>query len=551
MITVAAYESTVRPPRTPGFGSLLLAEWTKLRTVRGWVVGLLLAVLLPVGITLLQHGSCGYIWPGGSSIGCAGNPTGPDGEAVVDTFYFVHQALPADGSITARVTSLTGVYSPTGDMQVSGSGTVSGLTPGVQPWSKAGIMIKASTKLGSAYAAMLVTGGNGVRMQWNYTGDTPGLPGPVSTSSPRWLRLTRSGSVVTGYESADGSTWTRVGSVSVRGLPASGIVQVGLFATSPSYEVITQSLGNSSGGGGPSLATGTFDNVAVSGGTGAGGTAGSWTGTSLQPPPPPGPPQKARADQAVNKLFAGKHVQTGASSFTVSGSGDVAPDVLDAPDGNGVSPQSELTGMFGALIVVIIVAALFIAAEYRKGMIRVTLAASPSRWTVLAAKSVVIGLVTFAISLIAVGITLPVGLHNSRSDGYWIPPITALTEVRMIVGTALLLALTAVLALAIATMLRRSVLAVAGVIVVLFVPYLLAHVTGILPVSAQDWLLRVTPTAAFSIQQAYPAYHQVLAPYSPADGFYPLSPLAGIGVLVAWTVVALLAAGWLLRRRDA
>jgi ABC-type transport system involved in multi-copper enzyme maturation permease subunit len=546
MITVAPYESTVRSRRSPGFSSLVLAEWTKLRTVRGWVAGLLLAVLLPVGITLLQHGTCGYIWPGGSSIGCAGNPSGPDGEAVVDTFYFVHQALPANGSITARVTSLTGLYSPTGDVQVSNSGALSGLTPGVQPWSKAGIMIKASTTRGSAYAAMLVTGGNGTRMQWNYTGDTAGQPGSVSASSPRWLRLTRSGSVVTGFESADGSTWTQVGSVSVRGLPSSGTVQVGLFATSPSYEVITQSLGSGSGGGGPSLATGAFDNVAVSGDAGD-----SWTGASLQPPPPPGPPAKDVADNAFNKFFAGKYAQTGASSFTVSGSGDIAPDVLDAPDGNGVSPQASLTGMFGALLVVIIVAALFIAAEYRKGMIRVTFTAAPSRWAVLAAKSLVIGLVTFAVSLIAVGITLPVGLRDSRSDGYWIPPIPALTEVRMIVGTALLLALMAVLALAIGTMLRRSVLAIAGVVVVIFVPYLLAHVTAILPTSAQDWLLRLTPTAAFSIQQAYPAYHQVLAPYSAADGFYPLSPWAGIGVLVAWAGVALLAAGWLLRRRDA
>jgi ABC-type transport system involved in multi-copper enzyme maturation permease subunit len=183
-------------------------------------------------------------------------------------------------------------------------------------------------------------------------------------------------------------------------------------------------------------------------------------------------------------------------------------------------------------------------------MIRVTFTASPARWKVLAAKSVVIGLVTFAVSLIAVGITLPLGLRGSRSDGYWIPPIATQTEVRMIVGTALLLALAAVLALAIGTMLRRSVLAIAGVIVVIFIPYMLAHVTGILPTGPEDWLLRLTPTAAFSIQQAYPAYHQVLAPYWPADGFYPLSPWAGIGVLAAWTLVALVAAGWLLRRRD-
>ena len=35
---------------------------------------------------------------------------------------------------------------------------------------------------------MMVTGGNGVRMQWNYTGDTAGLPGAVSAASPRWLQ---------------------------------------------------------------------------------------------------------------------------------------------------------------------------------------------------------------------------------------------------------------------------------------------------------------------------------------------------------------------------
>ena len=52
--------------------------------------------------------------------------------------------------------------------------------PGPVPWAKAGIIIKASTKPGSAYAAMMATGGHGVRMQYNYTGDMAGLPaGPA------------------------------------------------------------------------------------------------------------------------------------------------------------------------------------------------------------------------------------------------------------------------------------------------------------------------------------------------------------------------------------
>jgi len=548
---VAPYQSAVRASAPPGFGALLRAEWTKLRTVRGWVTGLLLAVLLPAGITLLGHSECGTVYPGGQTIGCPGAPIGPDGSAVTDTFYFVHQPLASDGSITARVTSLTGEYSPDGAIGVNDKGTLSGLVPGVQPWSKAGIMIKASTTRGSAYAAMLVTGSNGVRMQWNYTGDTAGLPGAASASSPRWLKLTRSGNKVTGYDSTDGSSWTRVGSVTVRGLPASGAVQVGLFATSPSHEVITQSFGGSAQGG-PSLATGAFDSVGISGGP----AGSSWTGTSLAPPPPSdAPARKDAAMKAFNDVFAGKFRQAGAGSagaaLSVTGSGDIAPDVLDGPDGVGISPQSALSGMFAALIVVIIVAALFIAAEYRRGMIRVTLAAAPLRWRVLAAKSVVIGVVTFVVGLIAVAVVLPVGLHILRSGGNWIPPIPALTEVRMITGTALLLAVAAVLALAIGALLRRSVLAIAAVIVVIFVPFMLAHVVGILPAGAQEWLLRVTPTAAFSIQQAYPAYRQVLAPYWPSDGYYPLSPWAGFAVLFAWAAIALAGAAWLLRRRDA
>jgi ABC-type transport system involved in multi-copper enzyme maturation permease subunit len=312
--------------------------------------------------------------------------------------------------------------------------------------------------------------------------------------------------------------------------------------------VITQSFGSGSSRGGHTLATGTFEDVSVSGATAGTPWASASVGYSA-PPSIPGVPQAKQAKGG--DPFKGSFTQTGASSFTVTGSGDIAPDVLDSPNGAGMSPQSTLSGMFAALIVVIIVAALFVAAEYRRGMIRVTFAAAPSRWQVLAAKSVVIGVVTFVVGLISVGVILPVGLQRLRAQGNWIPPISPMTEGRMIVGTALLLAVSAILALAIGVMARRSVLAIAGVIVVIFIPFMLAHVPGILPVSAEDWLLRVTPTAAFSIQQAYPAYRQVAAPYWAADGYYPLSPWAGFAVLCAWAAVALAGAAWLLRRRDA
>ena len=108
-------------------------------------------------------------------------PVGPGGEAVTDSFYFVHRPLAGNGSITARVTSLTGLL-PTASSGRVRAGPQSGMHPGLEPWSKAGIIIKASTRQGSAYAAMMVTGGHGVRMQYDYTQD---VAGPARRGHPR------------------------------------------------------------------------------------------------------------------------------------------------------------------------------------------------------------------------------------------------------------------------------------------------------------------------------------------------------------------------------
>jgi hypothetical protein len=196
-----------------GFGLVLRAEWTKFRTVRGWVIGVIVAPLVTVGL--------GYLVSSG--ITCSQGPhpcsapVGPGAESVTDSFYFVRRPLAGNGSITVRVTSLA---------DTAGAGSTA--TAGLQPWSKAGILIKAGTRPGSAYAAILVTGTHGVRMQYDFTGDTAGLPGAVSPASPRWLRLTRSGSALTGYDSVDGNHWVKVGTVGLPGLPAT--VQAGLFA---------------------------------------------------------------------------------------------------------------------------------------------------------------------------------------------------------------------------------------------------------------------------------------------------------------------------------
>jgi len=513
-----------------GFAQVLRAEWTKFRTVRGWVIGTLVAVLVTAGLGLFAAGasssSCQSTsgGPAGTGQGCHATipPVGPGGEAVSDSFYFVRQPLAGNGSITVRITSLTGLLPSTAS---NGTDT----RPGLVPWAKAGIIIKESTQPGSAYAAMMVTADHGVRMQDDYTNDTAGQLGAVSPTSPRWLRLTRSGDTITGYDSADGTQWTQVGTVHLAGLPS--IVQAGLFAASPAYQAISENFGGGENGMvAPSQDTAVFDHLSRSGAW----PGGTWTGDYI--------------GAADGSGIGGYHQAD--SRFTVTGSGDIAPVVTGQAGDVGNTITEHLVGTFAGLIAVIVVATIFITAEYRRGLIRVTLAASPRRGRVLAAKAVVIGSVTFVAGLAAAAAAVIFGARLASARGSYVYPVPWPTELRVVVGTGLLIALAAVFALALGTVLRRSAAAVTIVIVAIVLPYLLG-VASVLPVSASDWLLRITPAAAFAVQQAIPQYPQVTALYSPSSGYFPLAPWAGLAVLCAYAALTLGLAIALLRRRDA
>ncbi len=519
-----------------GFAQLLRSEWTKFRTVRGWVIGMAVAVLVTLGLGLFAAGatssSCQHDGgPVRTGSACGGTfAVGPGGEPVDDSFYFVRQPLAGNGSITVRVTSLTGLLPPANGNPPSNPAAPVDTRPGLVPWAKAGVIIKNGTSPGSAYAAMMVTTDHGARMQDNYTGDTAGQPGAVSPASPRWLRLTRSGDTITGYDSADGTHWTQVGAVHLAGLPST--VQAGLFTTSPEYSVISQSFGSTNGSDLPSQATAVFDHVSRSGAWPGGAWAGGYIGAAYAPG------------------IAGYHQAGG--RFTVTGSGDIAPVI--AGHGNQGDPDATLTdylvGTFAGLIAIVVIAAMFITAEYRRGLIRTTLTASPRRGRVLAAKAIVIGSVTFVAGLVAAAAAVSFGAQLGRGRGTYVFPASWPTELRVVAGTAALLAVTAVLALALGTLLRRSAAAVTIVIAAIVLPYILA-VGSILPVSVTDWLLRVTPAAAFAVQQAAPRYPQVTALYTPGSSYFPLTPWAGLTVLCGYAALALGLALVLLRRRDA
>jgi ABC-type transport system involved in multi-copper enzyme maturation permease subunit len=527
---ITPYRSA-QPSGRDGLAQLLRAEWTKFRSVRGWLIAAAVAALLMVLVGILTgvNSHSTYDSTPDNPNGIVGHPyvpIGPEGEAVTDHFYFVHQPLDGDGTITVRVTSLTGT-SHAGPVQVGTADQTPDMTTGgVQPWTKAGIIVKANTSQGSQYAAIMVTGTHGVRMQYNYTGDIAGPAGTVSTTSPRWLRLTRTGSTVTGYASTDGTTWTTVGAVQLSGLPET--VAAGMFVASPDHQdTSSQHLGGGSGAGGRSIAAARFDTLDLQGRY----PNDAWTGGSV-------------GDSAEQLGGVGFHASGG--TFTVTGSGDIAPDA--GQSGNSV--ESTLVGAFATLTVMIVLGVLFVSAEYRRGLIRTSLTVSPRRGRVLAAKAIIIGAVTFVTGLIGAVITIPISEHLLRENGNFMNPIAGLTEVRVVAGTAALLAIAAVLAVAVGTILRRSAAAVAAVIVIVVLPYILAT-AAVLSSGLSQWLLRITPAAAFAIQQSIPAYHQVDRAYTPLNGFYPLAPWVGFAVLCAWTTVALGVASYLLRRRDA
>jgi hypothetical protein len=232
--------------------------------------------------------------------------------------------------------------------------------------------------------------------------------------------------------------------------------------------------------------------------------------------------------------------------LTVSGSGDIAP------AGNEAGPTIvfALTGLIVALVAVVIVGALFITGEFRRGLIRTTYTAMPDRGRVLIAKAAVLGAVTFVPALLATAIVVPVASRVLRSHHVTLLPASAGTQIRVIVGAALLLSLAAIFAYALGAALKRGTIAIGLAVVLIVLPYLLAT-TSLLPAEAGRWLLRLTPAAGFAFQQVLPAYHQITLPFTPSEGYYPLAPWAGLGVLALWAAALLGVAVLRARRSDA
>jgi regulation of enolase protein 1 (concanavalin A-like superfamily) len=134
--------------------------------------------------TLVQSGSTMLV-----------NGSGADIWGTADEFRFVYMPLNGDGTITAKVDC----------MQNTGA------------WAKAGVMIRESLDPGSRYAIAFLTPSNGTALQQRASrnGSSSGVTSTTGLSAPYWLRLTRSGTTFTASQSADGITWTTLGSTNI------------------------------------------------------------------------------------------------------------------------------------------------------------------------------------------------------------------------------------------------------------------------------------------------------------------------------------------------
>lgn len=114
---------------------------------------------------------------------------GADISAAPDAFHFVWQDLAADGAVSAQVTSQQAINS----------------------YSKAGVMLRASTDPGSPYYAALITPQNGIRVQLRSTqgGAMSNAATPAGTV-PAYLKVSRSGQTFSAYTSTDGTAWTLI-----------------------------------------------------------------------------------------------------------------------------------------------------------------------------------------------------------------------------------------------------------------------------------------------------------------------------------------------------
>jgi hypothetical protein len=137
------------------------------------------------------------------------NSSGADIGGEGDAFHFYHQVISGDAMVIAEVTSVENVH----------------------PNAKAGVMIRQSLSRGAAQAYIGLTAGGAVeflRRESSGAGTSQDvLPG---VAAPRFIKLVRTGSLISAYHSPDGGVWTQLGPAVA--IPMNGPVLAGVAGCS-------------------------------------------------------------------------------------------------------------------------------------------------------------------------------------------------------------------------------------------------------------------------------------------------------------------------------
>lgn len=125
-----------------------------------------------------------------------------------DSFHYVYQPVNGNVTITAQVTSLDAT----------------------NPWAKAGVMIRDGLGADAKNALIAITAANGVTFQRRIaTAGVSTSNQQTGAAAPYWVRLVRSGNLLTSFYSTNGSSWTQLGSETIA---LTNQVYVGLAHTS-------------------------------------------------------------------------------------------------------------------------------------------------------------------------------------------------------------------------------------------------------------------------------------------------------------------------------
>ncbi|WP_425956226.1 ABC transporter permease subunit [Xylanimonas sp. McL0601] len=235
----------------------------------------------------------------------------------------------------------------------------------------------------------------------------------------------------------------------------------------------------------------------------------------------------------------------------VSGNPDAAQGVQEA---GGIPPTTFVTAgySFGALVAASL-GAIAMTGEYSTGQIRATLSAAPARLPVLWAKLTMIALVVFVViavsTAVAYLVTQPIlSSHDINVD------LSDSEQLRALIGTPLYVTVVALFAVAVGALIRSTPGAIVTVVALFFlVPSIIGTIASATSASWAENLNKWLPSSAG--ERIITAFSGGSAPGGPNGGPGSSLPLfdawPGFAVLCAYTAVLIVAAAFVIKRRDA